>query len=126
MAIQLFPGQAFTANTLPTASFTVDVAGPRIANIQVTNSSYTVTGASNVSTAGGYIRVNGTGFVSGCTVVVGTLAAGDLPNVASAVSFVSSTQVNVQVPAVAAGYRTIFVVNPDGTTALRFNALAYS
>ena len=126
MPIQRFPGTAFAANSLPTQVFATEIYGARISNIQVTDSNYSVTGAANVSTAGGHIRINGSGFVTGCTVVLGSLAAGAVPNLASAVSFISSTQVHAQVPALPAGYRTVFLVNPDGSTALRFNGIGYS
>jgi hypothetical protein len=126
MPIQRFPGRAFVENSLPATVFSTDVAGPRIANIQVTDSNYSVTGAANVSTAGGYIRINGTGFVSGCTVIIGSLAAGAVPNVAPSVSFINSTRVNAQVPANSAGSRTVFLVNPDGSTALKFDGVSYS
>ena len=49
--------------------------GPKITNIQVTNSSYTVLDDTAVDTAGGYIKITGTGFVAGCQVLVNLITA---------------------------------------------------
>ena len=85
---------------------------PKIATIQVTNSSYTVLDDTAVDTAGGYIKITGTGFTSGCNVLINQTTA-------VSVSFVSATEVRAQVPATAAGTYMIYVVNPNGAAALR-------
>ena len=78
--------------------------GPTVTNIQITNSSYTVLDDTAVSTSGGYIKITGTRFVSGCTVIIGTVNA-------SATTFVNSTTLNVQVPPQSAGTYIVYVVN---------------
>jgi hypothetical protein len=94
-------------------------SGSKITNIQVTNSSYTVLDDTAVDSAGGYIKITGTGFTNGCQVVIGNI-------VATSVSFVSSTEVRCQVPAQTAGSYTVYLTNSDGSVAIRVNGLNYS
>ena len=89
---------------------------PKVSQVVVTNSSYVPTGSSSVSLGGGYIKISGTGFVSGVQVLLD-----DTP--ASAVSFVGQTQLNVQVPPLSAGSYFVYVINPDGGVGLVVNAL---
>lgn len=93
--------------------------GPKITGVAITNSSWTVLDDTAVDTAGGYIKLTGTNFVTGCSVVVGTTSA-------TAVTFISSTELRVQLPAQAAGTYILYVTNPDGGTAIRVNAVTYS
>jgi hypothetical protein len=93
--------------------------GPKITNIQVSDSSYTALDDTAVNISGGYIIITGSGFSSGCQVVVGTL-------VATSVSFINSTTVRAQVPAQAAGTYTVYVTNSDGGVAIKVNGLNYS
>ena len=127
MSIQKFPGTAITG-TLTLAQFTTAalLGGPKITSVVATNSSYVATGSSSVDPAGGYISILGSGFDSGCTVIIGSLAAGTASATASAVAFVNSTQINVQVPARTAGSYTLYVVDSDGGTTVRVNGLNYS
>jgi hypothetical protein len=93
--------------------------GPKITQIQITDSSYTVLDDTAVSLTGGYIKITGTGFASGAEVIIGTTNA-------TSITFVNSTTLNVQVPALSAGTYTIYVVNTDGGTAIGVNGLTYS
>lgn len=115
------PGTAITAGTITETQFsnTVDFGGPKISSILVTNSSYVATGSNTVSTAGGYIKAIGTGFVTGCTVVVNS-------NIASSVSFVNSTEVRAQLPATVDGTYMMYLTNPDGGVALKINGITFS
>jgi hypothetical protein len=91
----------------------------KISNVSVSNSTYYVLDDTAVNVGGGYIVVTGTGFQDGATVLIeGTQA--------SAVSFVDSTELHVQVPAKSAATYNLYVVNPDGGTAIRVNGLTYS
>jgi len=94
-------------------------SGPTVTNIQITNSSYVVLDDTAVSTSGGYIKITGTNFASGCEVIIGSTNA-------TAVAFVSSTVLNVQVPALSAGTYVVYVVNIDGSVAIRVNGLTSS
>ena len=115
------PGTAITAGTITATQLvgSFDIyAVPKITSILVTNSSYATIGG-NVSTAGGYIKAIGVGFVTGCTVVVNS-------NIATSVSFVSSTEVRAQLPANPAGTYMIYLTNPDGGVALKINGITFS
>jgi hypothetical protein len=91
--------------------------GPKVSSIQITDSGYSVTGASTVSTSGGYVRVNGTGFKSNVNVVLGE-------TLASAVTFISSSQLNVQIPALSTGSYIVYVTNTDdGRVAVKPNGI---
>lgn len=90
-----------------------------ITSITVTNSSWTPLDDSAVSTSGGYIVITGTNFASGCNVIISSTNA-------TSVTFVNSTTLRVQVPAMSAGTYVVYVVNSDGGTAIIVNGLTYS
>ena len=93
--------------------------GILISNIQVTDSGYTVLDDTAVDVAGGYIKITGSGFASGCSVLINQTAA-------TSVTFVSSTEVRAQVPATAAGTYIVYVVNTSGDVAIRVNGVTFS
>lgn len=93
--------------------------GPKISNIQVTNSSYVVLDDTAVALTGGYIKITGSGFASGCTVIINGTAA-------TSVSFISSSELNAQVGPQNAGTYIVYVTNTDGSTAIRVNGITYS
>jgi hypothetical protein len=102
-----------------TGSAGAGTAGILISNIQVTDSSYNVLDDTAVDTAGGYIKITGSGFASGCSVLINQTAA-------TSVSFVSSTEVRAQVPATAAGTYIVYLVNTSGDVAIRVNGITFS
>lgn len=89
---------------------------PKISQIVVTDSGYTATGGTTIGTAGGYIKIVGVSFVSGAQVLLDETPA-------TAISFVSSTQLNVQLPPKAVGTYFVYVVNPDGGVGIAVNAV---
>ena len=91
---------------------------PLITSIAVTNSSYTVLDDTAVDTAGGYIKITGSNFATGCSVVIGSVLA-------TSVTFTSSTEVRAQIPAQAAGSYTVYLSNADGTVAMRVLGVNY-
>lgn len=93
--------------------------GPKITNIQVTDSSYNVLDDTSVSTSGGYIKITGTGFASGCQVLINNIPV-------TSVTFVSATEVRAQVPATSAGTYVVYLVNGDGGVAIRVNGITFS
>lgn len=93
--------------------------GPTISNVQVTNSSYVVLNDTAVDTLGGYIKITGSKFSSGAQVYIGS-------TLATSVSLVSSTVLNVQVPATAAGSYDLYVVNSDGSFGVKPNGITFS
>ena len=71
-------------------------------------------------TAGGQtINLTGNGFQSGCSVLVGSTAA-------SVVTFISTTQISFTAPVQTAGTYVIYVINPDGGTAISIPGISYS
>lgn len=106
-----------SANLNTAAIVTLD--GPKVANVQVTNSGYTVTGGNVSATTGGYVKVTGLNFVSGCQVLVDRIPA-------SAITFVSSTELNIAVAAQTAGTRSVFIINPDGAFCTRVDAISFN
>jgi hypothetical protein len=102
-----------------TGTTTGGSGGPKISSIIVTNSSYTNLDDTAVDVAGGYIKLIGSGFASGCQVLVGTVAA-------TSVTFVSDSEVRAQVPATAAGTYIVYLVNSDGGVAIRVNGITFS
>jgi hypothetical protein len=109
--------QVTTAN-FSNATLTA-LTSPTITSITVTNSSFVPTGETAVSLSGGYVTVVGSSFVSGATVYIDSTPA-------TAVTFVNSTQLNVQVPGLASNSYIVYVINLDGSVAIRVNGINYS
>lgn len=93
--------------------------GPTVSNVQVTDSSYVVLNDTAVNTTGGYIKITGTKFASGAQVYIGS-------TLATSVSFISTTVLNAQVPATAAGSYDLYVVNTDGSFGLKPSGITFS
>jgi hypothetical protein len=105
--------QYITANNIEPTTLTA-LSGPKIQSITYPGDN------TAVNTAGGdTVVLTGTGFVSGCTVLVNGSAA-------PVVTFNSSTSVEFIAPALAAGGYAIYLVNPDGGTAIAVPGLQYS
>ncbi len=101
-----------------------ELAGPKITSITVTNSSYVATGATTVSTSGGYVQIVGTSFSSPMQVF---LVSTDSTTAATSVTYVNSTTINVQLPAKVAGNYACFVERTsDGQFASKINGITYA
>jgi hypothetical protein len=92
---------------------------PTITAVAITNSDYNIIDDTNVSTGGGYIRITGTGFVSGCVVYIGGVAA-------LSTTLLNSTQVNVQINATSSNTLHVYLVNPDGSAAIYLSGITFS
>jgi alpha-tubulin suppressor-like RCC1 family protein len=90
-----------------------------ISTVQITDSSWTVLDDTAMSTSGGYCLLNGTGFAPGTAVSIGT-------DWATAVSYVSSTILRVQVPAKTSGSYNVTVIRGDTATATKALGLVFS
>jgi hypothetical protein len=91
-----------------------------ISNVSVTDSGYIVSNATPyIDSAGGYIKITGTGFATGCTVYVSGTPA-------TSTTFISSTEVRAQVGAAASNAQSVYVVNTDSSVAILLNAITYS
>ena len=93
--------------------------GPQITSIAIADASYTVLDDTSANTGGGYIVITGVNFVSGATILIDTTTA-------PSVTFVNSTTLRAQVPAKAAASYNVWVINPNGGTAIKVNGLSYS
>jgi hypothetical protein len=99
------------------ASTASSIIGPRISNVQVSNSSYVATGANTVSTSGGFVIINGSGFQPNVNVVVGN-------TLATSVTYVSTTRINSQIPPLSLGSYFVYVTTTDnGKVAVRPNGI---
>ena len=106
-----------------------EFSGPKITSITVTNSSYVATGATTISTSGGYVQIVGTSFSSPMQVFLDPTGTSRIQSTtaATSVTYVNSTTINVQLPAKAAGNYTCFVVRTsDGQFATKINGLTYA
>jgi hypothetical protein len=65
------------------------------------------------------ISLTGTGFATGCSVIINGSPVG-------AVTFISSTQVTFVAPALAAGTYILYLVNTNGSTAISVPGISYS
>jgi hypothetical protein len=101
------------------SSAIASIQGPKITTIYITDSGYTNLDDTAVDTGGGYIKIIGTSFATGCSVVIGNVSA-------TSVTFISSTEIRAQVPAQTAGSYTVYVINSDGGTAIKVIGLNYS
>ena len=110
---------AAVASTVNDTVRAVGGSGPVITNVIVTDSSYTNTDDTALTTAGGYLKLIGTGFASGCTVYVGAAAA-------SSTTFVSSTEVRVVVGANSLSTLNLYLVNTDGSASFYLSGLLIS
>ena len=98
----------------------LDSSGPAVANVKITSNSYAILDDTAVSTDGGYIIVNGSNFEPNVNVLIDQTAA-------TSVTRVSATQLRVQVPALSAGSKILYVVNSDtGATTILLNGVTYS
>ena len=102
-----------------TTSAFANALAPKITTVNVANSAFTVLDDKAVNVGGGYIVITGANFQSGASVLIDTTPA-------SAVTFVNTSILRVQVPAKAAASYNLYVVNPDGGTGIKVAGLNYS
>lgn len=89
-------------------------AGPRISSID-----YPGDDTAALPAGGQTVIINGSGFVSGCSVFLNE-------TVVTTVGFVSATQLQITAPARSTGTYLLYVVNPDGGTAISVPGMVYS
>jgi hypothetical protein len=90
-----------------------------ILSVIVTSDTYANLDDTAVDISGGYIKIIGTGFASGCTVLVNNIPA-------TSTTFIGPTEVRAQLPATAAGTYVLYVVNANGSVAIRVNGITFS
>ena len=93
--------------------------GAVITNLYITDSNYNVLDDQAISTLGGYVKINGTGFQNGCVLyAAGTAAISTV--------FVSSTEVRAQLGPASSNTLHLYLVNPDNTGAIYLTGIVYS
>lgn len=112
-----------TAN-ISDAALTTISGGPKVTSISSTNSLYGALESNTVNaTAGGYIKVLGSGFANVTQIYIDV----DNPTLATSVSFISNTEVRAVVPAKTAGSYLVYVVRTtDGAVATVINGITYA
>lgn len=111
-SVVLPTGSTIAGTAIATSTDVATGGGPKITNVQIADGSWVVLDDTAVDTAGGNIIITGTNFVSGCLVYFNQTPA-------NSVAFVSTTNLRVTVPALSAGTYVLYVINPDGGTAIR-------
>jgi hypothetical protein len=88
------------------------LGGVTISNVAITDSTFAnvLSGDTAVSSAGGFVRITGTGFKTGANVFLGSTVLAN--------TFVDSTRINANIPATAAGNYQFTVFNTDGSGAI--------
>jgi hypothetical protein len=92
---------------------------PTVTQVQVCDSNFTVLDDTAVGLSGGFIRILGTRFAPGCQVLIDQVLA-------TSVTFVNSGELQVVVPALVAGTYIVYLVNSDGSVAIRVNGITFS
>ena len=113
---------SFTVGSL-TATTSVVAAGTtvqpiKIATVQSATSGYISDAGTAVNTLGGYLIITGSGFQSGCQVLIGTTYA-------ASTSFVDSTRLNVQVNTTSSGTYPVYVINTDGSVGVKVPGVTF-
>jgi len=113
-----------SASFATTASYALNSVNsldiPKIKSIIYTNSSYTPTTASAVDLVIGnnYIIISGSNFKSSASVFIDATTG-------SIVSYVNENQLNVNVATKAVGTYPIYLMNTDGASTFKINAITY-
>jgi hypothetical protein len=102
-----------TADNIDLGTLT-SVTGPKITLVDYPGDDLATTPA-----GGATVAITGTGFVNGCQVLVDSVYA-------PTVTFVSGTSISFTTPAMSAGTYPIYVINPDGGTAIAIPGVSYS
>jgi hypothetical protein len=118
---------AATVNQITTAPATATVVagggslgGVTISNVSITDSTFAnvLSGDTAVSTAGGFVKITGTGFKTAANVFLGSTVLAN--------TFVSATQINANIPASSAAIYQFTVFNTDGSGAIYSPGLTIS
>ena len=96
--------------------------GVTISNVSIMSNAFAnatvLSGDTAISTAGGFVRVTGTGFKSNAVVYFNNTAVSN--------TFVSSTQINATIPVSSASTYNFYIFNSDGSGSILANGLQTS
>lgn len=108
-----------TVGQTSAASVTTVSAGPVIGNVQYLDANNAVLSDDiAVSTAGGNVLINGSGFAANSNVYVNNTLVSN--------TFISSTQIRAVLPAASVGNVTLMMFTPTNTGVIAPNAIRYS
>lgn len=112
--------EQLTTSTVATAIApqTASTNPPTITSYSITNSSYVASGLAAIPVAGGYLTITGTGFTSNLSVYLG--------NTVCTNTRISSTQINVVVPARGVRNYRLALTRPDGVAVLSSTDVTYT
>ena len=132
MALTKIQSGSFEAGAIQTADLGANITAtyatyaalaanltPKIATVNVANSTYTVLDDTAVNIGGGYLVITGSGFQSGAQVLIDVTPA-------TSTTFVNSTTLRAEVPSKSAASYNLYITNPDGGTSLKVNGVTYS
>jgi hypothetical protein len=102
-----------TADNIDLTTLT-SVSGPKITLID-----YPGDDLATPPAGGATVVIVGTGFVNGCQVLINTTYA-------NTVTFTSNSSISFTTPAMTAGTYPLYVINPDGGTAISLPGISYS
>ena len=102
-----------TADNIDLGTLT-SVTGPKITLVD-----YPGDDLATPPAGGATVAITGTGFVNGCQVLVDSVYA-------PTVTFSSSTSISFTTPAMSAGTYPVYIINPDGGTAIAIPGVSYS
>lgn len=109
-----------TYNDLNLSNFT-SVIRPLPSGVIVSDSGYNATNRSTVTAnTVGYVVISGTNFTSSTQVYSRLIGIYNIPKLATSITFINTTQLNVQLQASSAGPALLYVVNQYGTTGITF------
>ena len=90
-----------------------------VTSVLITDASYNTLDDTAVSSAGGYLKIIGSGFKPGCTVYIGGSPA-------ASTTYISPTEVRATTSVLASNTYLVYVLNTDNTIGIKLNALVVS
>lgn len=105
-------------NTLNTIS-----AGVKVREIIATDSDYVPLEINQLSTSGGFVKILGNAFRENSQIHI---QSGNTYILASAITFINSTEIRSQFPPRSAGLYNVIVTREDGAFATKVNGITYA
>lgn len=90
-----------------------------IANVQITYANFAVSTSNTISTTGGFLKLTGAGFETGCNVFYSNTI---VPATEITPTVSSSQEVRLTIGTIPTGIYNLFLYNPTGTTAIKLQA----
>ena len=107
------------AKNLSRLSASLPEGGVAMTTLTVTDSSYVALPDLAIRTSGGYVKIIGANFAAGCTLYVNGSPA-------TSTTFISSTEVRAQLPALAIGTYSLMLFNAASAAAIWASGIVYS